>query len=307
METALQTMNINNHDLFLKEVNGQMVVTFRDIDEVHERLEGTARKRFNENKEHFLEGEDYYRLSPSEIRTQNIMCIDKRQTQDIVFLTEFGYLMLVKSLTDKLAWQVQRQLVNGYFRAKSSASPPLQSDPANCTILNHTLQILQTAQKNLTDCSIGQGYVIQEHEERISSHDESLTEIEASLNNDYIPAYRWDEIQEAFLNLDYQIEELRKNQHVPNAPTKGGVPQGRQLLHSIIQPLAEKYNDGSMGYNATYRKVYVQMDVNWKYRITRFANQHEGMKKPNKIDLVSADDKLFELFKKTVVKMLQEI
>ncbi|EEX0080363.1 ORF6N domain-containing protein, partial [Salmonella enterica] len=36
----------------------------------------------------------------------------------IIFLTESGYLMLVKSFTDDLAWKVQRELVNNYFRTR---------------------------------------------------------------------------------------------------------------------------------------------------------------------------------------------
>lgn len=35
----------------------------------------------------------------------------------LVLMTEQGYLMLVKSFTDDLAWEVQRQLVNTYFKA----------------------------------------------------------------------------------------------------------------------------------------------------------------------------------------------
>lgn len=41
---------INNKYIEVKEYNGQRVVTFRDIDTVHERPEGTARKRFKDNK-----------------------------------------------------------------------------------------------------------------------------------------------------------------------------------------------------------------------------------------------------------------
>ena len=37
---------------------------------------------------------------------------------DITFITESGYLMLVKSFTDELSWNVQRMLVNSYFNYK---------------------------------------------------------------------------------------------------------------------------------------------------------------------------------------------
>ncbi len=109
---------INNVPLQIKEYKGQRVVTFRDIDTVHNRPEGTARKRFNDNKKHFIEGEDYFKVCSSEIRTNKIMDISPKIQRDIILLTESGYLMLVKSFTDELAWNVQRQLVKTYFKVQ---------------------------------------------------------------------------------------------------------------------------------------------------------------------------------------------
>lgn len=108
-------VKIGNQEIFAKEFNNQRVVTFKDIDVVHERPEGTARKRFNDNKKHFIEGVDYFKISPSEFRT-TIGDMDLRQQNDITLIAESGYLMLVKSFTDDLAWEVQRQLVDSYFR-----------------------------------------------------------------------------------------------------------------------------------------------------------------------------------------------
>ena len=53
-------IKIGNQEISVKEFEGKRVVTFMDIDMVHERPEGTARKRFNDNKKHFIEGEDYF-------------------------------------------------------------------------------------------------------------------------------------------------------------------------------------------------------------------------------------------------------
>ena len=106
---------INNLELAVKVYQNQRVITFKDIDTVHERPEGTARKRFNDNRRHFIEGEDFFKITPSEFRTA-IGDMDLRQQNDITLITESGYLMLVKSFTDDLAWQVQRQLVKNYFR-----------------------------------------------------------------------------------------------------------------------------------------------------------------------------------------------
>lgn len=108
---------INNSPLLIKEYNGLRVVTLKDIDTVHGRADGTAGRNFRKNKERFIEGEDFFKITPDEFR-RAIGEMDSRQTNDIVLIAESGYLMLVKSFTDDLAWSVQRQLVKSYFRAK---------------------------------------------------------------------------------------------------------------------------------------------------------------------------------------------
>ena len=117
---------INNTELTVKVYQYQRVVTFKDIDMVHERPEGTARKRFNDNKKYFIEGEDFYILDqPSEIRTLGIERPQGGTPDKILLITESGYLMLVKSFTDDLAWDVQRQLVKSYFRKPVLKLPKL--------------------------------------------------------------------------------------------------------------------------------------------------------------------------------------
>lgn len=62
------SVTVNNTELSIKEYCGQRVVTLKEIDTVHSRPEGTARKRFNDNKKHFIEGADYFKTKYSEIR-----------------------------------------------------------------------------------------------------------------------------------------------------------------------------------------------------------------------------------------------
>ncbi len=112
----MEVEKINNTELSVKEYQGQRVVTFKDIDTVHGRPEGTAKRNFNTNKEHFIEGEDFFSICADEIRTNKIMEISEKAHQDIMLLTKSGYLMLVKSFNDDLAWDVQRQLVKSYFK-----------------------------------------------------------------------------------------------------------------------------------------------------------------------------------------------
>jgi hypothetical protein len=116
-EVVQLTVAGRQQEIRVKEYQGQRVVTFRDIDELHQRPDGTARRNFNENKHHFVEGEDYFVRNSYEAKTEFGIIAPN----GLVLLTESGYLMLVKSFTDDLAWQVQRQLVNVYFRAKEMA------------------------------------------------------------------------------------------------------------------------------------------------------------------------------------------
>lgn len=108
---------INNKPFPMREYNGQRVVTFKDIDMVHQRKDGTAKRNFYTNKEHFVEDVDFFKITQYEFRTA-IGNMDSRQQNDVIILSESGYLMLAKSFTDDLAWKVQRELVNNYFRGK---------------------------------------------------------------------------------------------------------------------------------------------------------------------------------------------
>ena len=68
-----QLVKINNNDLSVKEFNGQRVVTFKDIDMLHERVEGTAKRNFSDNKKHFIKNVDYYELSKSDVGTDFVL------------------------------------------------------------------------------------------------------------------------------------------------------------------------------------------------------------------------------------------
>lgn len=61
-----EIIKINNHDITVKEYKGMRVITFKDIDAVHERVNGTADRNFRENKGKFIKNEDYFCLTKSQ-------------------------------------------------------------------------------------------------------------------------------------------------------------------------------------------------------------------------------------------------
>ncbi|MBA6043779.1 ORF6N domain-containing protein [Pseudomonas lactis] len=120
-------ITIQNIRLPIVEYRGHRVVTFAIIDQVHERPEGTAKRNFSDNRDRFRSGEDYFLIPKSEANGFRTFGIEV-PNRGLTVLTEQGYLMVVKSLTDDLAWTVQRQLVNSYFRPQPFTVPQTRAE-----------------------------------------------------------------------------------------------------------------------------------------------------------------------------------
>ncbi|MGW8665712.1 ORF6N domain-containing protein [Serratia ureilytica] len=123
----MNTITIQDTQLPVVEYRGLRVVTFSMIDDAHARPDGTASRVYRENRDRFIEGEDYFTVSTDEIRRDKFYPLSSMARGRVTFLTESGYLMLAKSLTDDLAWQVQRDLVNSYFRQRQQ-QPKTQNE-----------------------------------------------------------------------------------------------------------------------------------------------------------------------------------
>lgn len=109
-----ELVNVEGTELGIREYNGQRVVTFRDIDEVHRRPSGTARTTFNRNKKHFSKGVDYFVCQTYEAKS----LFGIIAPSGLTVLTERGYLKVVKPFNDDLSWKVQDVLVDSYFEVK---------------------------------------------------------------------------------------------------------------------------------------------------------------------------------------------
>lgn len=118
-------ITIENTEMQIREYNGERVVTFKDIDTVHQRADGTASRNFRKNKKHFIEGVDYIRRNSSEAKRE----YDIIAPNGLTLVTESGYLLLVKSFTDDLSWKVQRQLVDVYFKVREVQKEPYYKEP----------------------------------------------------------------------------------------------------------------------------------------------------------------------------------
>lgn len=131
MRSAIrQIINIADSDLTIIEHQGERVVTLAMIDQVHQRQDGTAKRNFHENRSRFQEGKHYFlvpRAQKDEFRTLGV----EIPNRGLTVLTQRGYLLLVKSFTDELSWQVQDMLVDGYFAIQRQVTPSASSRIAN--------------------------------------------------------------------------------------------------------------------------------------------------------------------------------
>lgn len=148
----MNTVCIVEQPLEIKEWQGQRVITFKDVDRVHQRPDGTAGRNFRQNRKRFILNEDFFEISPDEIRRNKIMEVSNALKRSMILLTESGYLMLAKSLTDDLAWDVQRALVNNYFRGRQPVQQQLPAPPTRKTWNGNPVMTMKDVEQ-LTDSS----------------------------------------------------------------------------------------------------------------------------------------------------------
>jgi len=262
-----EVVKINNNNLPIMRYNGQRVITFKDVDRVHERPDGTASRNFRTNRKHFIEKEDFFIVRRNDFQKDDIRPLGFTvPNRGIILFTESGYLMIVKSFTDDLAWDVQRQLVNGYFKLKELTQQqpqPIQSPYK-----------LETMQKQVDSLNCEMSLFLNR-----------LSTLERTINKSISTSQH--EVKMTIPNMSQQIDI--------------------DIIRDTIRPLAEAFNDGSSGFNATFRKVYAAMGCDWKYRRTRYRNKKGNRNIPSNFTLLESDKKLMKLYIDTVDRMLKEV
>lgn len=89
------------------------------IAQLHDVPVANIRVNFTYNKQHFVEGSDYFKLTYAEWMKQDILISPlfmANRSQGIVLFTKAGNLKLTKSLTDAKAWAVHQTLSDCYLQ-----------------------------------------------------------------------------------------------------------------------------------------------------------------------------------------------
>lgn len=252
----MDRLKIGNQELSIKEYQEKRVITFKDIDTVHERPEGTAKRNFVANQKHFIEGDDYFIITKNDVGTNFVLTYGfSNKAPKGLLLTESGYLMLVKSFTDDLAWTVQRQLVNIYFRFKQVVQDFNQNYPIDTNELNKVLknmpalvaqinnvesmleeqnEILADQTKQIDELAIAQDQFLSEHSEQLDEHTEKL---EVIIDNLTLSTRQQEKIHET--------ARKRVNYLLGGAHTPEYKKNSRMYFINLWNKLKEKFHCGS--------------------------------------------------------------
>lgn len=126
---SVSTVSIHGVEIARIEHRGEQVVTFAQVDRVHERPDGTAGRTFRDNRARFVEGEDFIEPTSDEIRRMSQAGLLPERSARAILITKRGYLKLVKPMSDDRAWAVQGEMVDRYFEAERlSAADATHSD-----------------------------------------------------------------------------------------------------------------------------------------------------------------------------------
>ena len=111
-------------ELTVLEYNNKRILTTKQLAEVYETTEDNIRINFNNNKDRFIEGKHYYRLTGEELKqfknhVNDIYMVDKR-TSSLTLWTDRGASRHCKILDTDKAWEQFDNLEETYFKAKHS-------------------------------------------------------------------------------------------------------------------------------------------------------------------------------------------
>jgi len=185
-----KTVSILDMEIPVIEYKGERVITFKTMDRLHKRPEGTAGRNFRQNRSRFEEGKHYFEVNVNDFRRDLWEDFGfSKFASKVTLITRRGYTMLVKSFNDDLAWKVQEELTDYYFQdgIRSDSEHPLA--PIDL-IIRSALELKRIAQKQIecsleverigqkqTECNLG----IVRIEQKQKEHENRLSDLEAKI------------------------------------------------------------------------------------------------------------------------------
>lgn len=158
---------IDGTTLTRKFYDRQIVLTFSDIDTYHQRISGTAKNNFMQNRKHFKENIDYFIVKRKELGEKMTAVYGfNPKAPSGTLLTKSGYLMIVKSMNDPKAWEQHRKLVNTYFLAEQLVAEKQQEANTSLVPAGQTGNLPAEAREMLQDFLKSQNTMLEEEFKR---------------------------------------------------------------------------------------------------------------------------------------------
>lgn len=104
----IKTVEMAGIEVPFREWNDFQVLTLSDIDKIHNRADGSAKRCFLSNKDRYEEDIDYYKCD--HIAAKEYFHIIA--PNGLYLLTMGGYLHLLKSWDDDISWKMYRYIIN---------------------------------------------------------------------------------------------------------------------------------------------------------------------------------------------------
>jgi hypothetical protein len=101
-------ITINNVQIEHLTYHNEPVVTFEMIAKVHGIPVQNVHKAFRRHREHFIEGKHAYRLDY--VEANQLVPGEKSHTNGLWVFTGKGYLLLIKTMNDAYAWEIQEYI-----------------------------------------------------------------------------------------------------------------------------------------------------------------------------------------------------
>ena len=112
-------------DFMLKPIEqcGQRVITTAQLAEAYGTTSKVISKNFARNKERYVEGKHFYRLTGDALKEffANVNLTNANKIRELYLWTERGILLHAKSLNTDKAWEVYELLTDNYFRVREQA------------------------------------------------------------------------------------------------------------------------------------------------------------------------------------------
>ena len=178
----MTTQLIHINDVQIEQIiyQGEPVVTFAQIAEVHEVPVFNVQRSFERHAERCTPGKHYFRLDFAEANQLQLRVVVGANA--LIVFTLKGYLLLTKPMRDAKSWQVQERMVDEYFALL--ATPALLAAPALPQLHDPTAQALMQLLVE-HDATKHQLLVIQAEQHRqdqqlIAQHEETIAALSTS-------------------------------------------------------------------------------------------------------------------------------